>query len=118
MIQELNKKLISKQSDKQETLSNLNKWLLFDSASTIYYFSNKKLIKNIYFNKKAKRVISNGGQLNIHKEANITRIGIVPFSKHSITNLVSMSKLIDLGLWIYKDTAVKNTILYSPTIIE
>ena len=44
-----------------ETNANLNKWLLFDSASTTHLISNNKLVHNIRPNGKSQGVISNGG---------------------------------------------------------
>ena len=110
VIQELNKELVFKQSDKRETIENLNKWLLFDSASTTNLFNNKKLVKNIRPSKKTKRVISNGGELSIHQKTDITGLGPVPFSKNGIVNLVSMAVLIDSGFRVFFDSVIEDAI--------
>ena len=55
-------------------------------------------------------MISNGGQLDINQEATMNRIGTISFSKDSITNLVSMAKLINSGYRIFVNTVVENTI--------
>ena len=97
MIQESNKELVFKQSNKRETIKNLDKWLFFDSVNTTNLFSNKKLVKNICSSKEIKGVINNSDELSIYQETDITGSDPVPFSENGIINLVSMTVLIDKG---------------------
>ena len=108
MIQESNKELVFKQSDKRETTKNLDKWLLFDSVNTTNLFSNKKLVKNICSNKETKGVIKNSGELSIYQKTDITSLGPVLFSENGITNLVSMTVLINKDFCVFFDSIIEN----------
>ena len=92
--------MVFKQTDKRETISNLDKWLFFNLANTTNLFSNKKLVKHICSSKETKGILSNSDELNIHQETNIIRLGSILFSKNSITNLVSKTVLIYQGVWV------------------
>ena len=93
-----------------ESGENLKNWILFDTASTTHLFSNPDLVQEIRDSETGDSIISNGGQLNITQEAEISGLGTVPFSEYGIANIVSMAKLIDDGFRVVMDTSESDSI--------
>ena len=55
-------------------------------------------------------MISNGGEIKLEKTAIMKGVGDVPYSGQGITNLLSISKLVDDGFRIYINTDVEDVI--------
>ena len=76
-----------------ETMKNLQKWLLFDTASTTHLVSNKDLVKDIQQDQSTQNIVSNGGELAMNQTAMLKGVGRVPFNQQGIANLTEYGKI-------------------------
>ena len=102
----------------KETLENLKRWLLIDSATTTSVGTNEDIFHSIELADDPTGMISNGGELDLNCTAEINNAGRRPFSEDGTANLFGMNTLASRGFCMCMDTDQENCIFAKKTQSE